>query len=92
MVTVKFFSLLRMQVKKPSIGVEIVDGTIRDLLEKARAQTGCDFLPSLVDAAGALIPGTIILLNGRNILLLENLDTRIRDGDEVALFPPAGGG
>jgi molybdopterin synthase sulfur carrier subunit len=92
MVTVKFYSLLRLQVKKSAVGVEIVDGTIRDLLERARTQTGCDFLPSLVDIAGVLIPGTIILLNGRNILLLENHDTRVRDGDEVALFPPAGGG
>ncbi|MDQ1280604.1 MAG: sulfur-carrier protein [Thermoproteota archaeon] len=33
-----------------------------------------------------------ILVNGRDIEFLENLDTRLKDGDEVVFFPPAGGG
>ena len=81
-----------MQVKKPSIELEIADGTVLELLKKAGEQIGSNFSPTLIDGSGSLIPGTIILLNGRNVLLLENLDTRVRDGDEVALFPPAGGG
>ncbi len=33
-----------------------------------------------------------ILVNGRSIDFLEGLNTRLRDGDTVAIIPPAGGG
>jgi len=33
-----------------------------------------------------------ILLNGRNIRLLEGMDTSLKDGDEVVFLPPAPGG
>lgn len=34
----------------------------------------------------------IALINGRNVLLGKGLGEVLRDGDVVALFPPAGGG
>lgn len=33
-----------------------------------------------------------VLVNGRNIHLLGGVDTVLRDGDEVVIFPPAAGG
>ncbi|UCH57009.1 MAG: MoaD/ThiS family protein [Candidatus Bathyarchaeota archaeon] len=33
-----------------------------------------------------------ILVNGRNIDLLEGLETSLQDGDEIVLMPPAAGG
>ncbi|MGD2200386.1 MAG: MoaD/ThiS family protein [Candidatus Bathyarchaeota archaeon] len=33
-----------------------------------------------------------ILVNGRNIDLLEGLETLLHDGDEVVFMPPAAGG
>lgn len=41
---------------------------------------------------GALKRFIIILVNGRNIEFLEQLHTRLKDGDVVALFPPVAGG
>ena len=35
---------------------------------------------------------TRVLINGRNIEWLEKEKTRLRDGDQVAFFPPAAGG
>ena len=37
-------------------------------------------------------PGSIILVNGHNIIHLEGLETTVKDGDEVSIFPPSAGG
>ncbi|MEM2602387.1 MAG: MoaD/ThiS family protein [Candidatus Bathyarchaeia archaeon] len=34
----------------------------------------------------------VIMVNGRNIKQLNDLKTIIRDGDEISIFPPVGGG
>jgi molybdopterin synthase sulfur carrier subunit len=39
-----------------------------------------------------LRPEIIILRNGRNISLLNGLDTELNPGDSVAIFPPTQGG
>ena len=39
-----------------------------------------------------LKPGVVILLNGRNVHHLAGLETEVRPGDTVVIFPPGGGG
>lgn len=34
----------------------------------------------------------IILVNGVNIKNLNDMKTQLRDGDEISIFPPVGGG
>ena len=52
-----------------------------------------DLLPDLKDAMyGVGLEHFIILVNGHNIVLLEGLETRVRDGDVVDVFPQAAGG
>ncbi|CAB49872.1 MoaD family protein [Pyrococcus abyssi] len=36
--------------------------------------------------------GYIILVNGHNIEHLQGLRTKLKDGDVISIFPPAGGG
>ena len=36
--------------------------------------------------------GVGIFVNGRSIRFLDGLDTLLEEGDELALFPPIGGG
>ncbi len=34
----------------------------------------------------------MVLVNGLNALMLSGLSTKIKDGDEIDIFPPAAGG
>ena len=38
------------------------------------------------------VDGTIVLVNGRNVLSLERWDTKIQDGDEITFMVPVAGG
>jgi len=41
---------------------------------------------------GGLRGGVNIFVNGRSVRFLDGLTTLLEEGDEVALFPPLGGG
>ena len=39
-----------------------------------------------------LLPHIGLMVNGRSISLLENMETVLQDGDQVLILPPVGGG
>ena len=93
MIKVQFFTLLRLLIKKQFVDITWEDGdNIFSILKKAERKIKIEFLFKLLDENGQLKTGTIILLNGTNIFHLERLDTPVNDNDELALFPPGGGG
>ncbi|MGC9312948.1 MAG: MoaD/ThiS family protein [Sediminispirochaetaceae bacterium] len=92
MITVKFFTTLRILLRQAEIELDITSSTVRDLLQLCEQRIAQPFLHKLVNPQKEIIPGTIILVNGHNILHLEGLDTPISSGDQIALFPPGGGG
>ncbi|MEA3313282.1 MAG: MoaD/ThiS family protein [Caldisericota bacterium] len=47
---------------------------------------------AILDNTGNINPSMLILKNGRNIWASENLLTKLKDGDEVSIFPPLCGG
>lgn len=91
-ITVKFFGLLRRRVHASAVEVDGDGLTVRELLRLAEDKTGQRFLDELLDNEKGLLAGTIILVNGENIRLLDNLGTKVCGGDSVDLFSPAGGG
>lgn len=93
MARVKFFGTLRMLLKLKEISVEVENKiTVRKLLEALQGKIKENFLEKLIDQDGDIIPGTIILVNKKNIFHLNLLDTIVNDNDEVVIFPPGAGG
>lgn len=92
MVTINFYSLLRMKIGLDTIELPWEEGdTVARFLEKADAAAGSQVLHPLIENE-RMRSGTIILVNGHNIHHLEGLQTRVGNGDVLALFPPAAGG
>ena len=80
------YATLREEVKWSSRDVELnaPEVTLSKLL---------DLLLDLKDAMyGVGLEHFIILVNGHNIMLPEGLETRVKDGDVIDIFPQAAGG
>ena len=92
MITIKFFSLIRLLIKKSELIIEGDNLVVREVLKISQSKIKTEFLHKLVNDESEMHTGTIILINGKNVHHLENLDTLVKDGDVVSLFPPGGGG
>ncbi len=93
MVTVQFYSLIRLMLKQektelPAAGNE----TVAQLLQRTQQKISTPFIQKLLDEEGELFLGTIIMVNRKNIRHLQELETPVEDGDIVDLFPPGAGG
>jgi MoaD family protein len=89
-IKIKFFSFFRDLFQTGEKDVNIERGTnVQDLLNllcdssKKREQ---------VFEGRELKPYLAILKNGKHIHSLNGLETKLDEGDLIAIFPPAGGG
>ncbi len=73
--------------------IEVKGRTVRDLVELLKLKLGEIFTERVLDEDKSNIkPYVKVLVNGIGIDTLSRLDTEIKDGDVVAIFPPVGGG
>lgn len=90
-VTVKVFATLRDVLKGKSV-VELTlpeEATVGDLIGELGSKFGVEVISR---ESGKLDPTIKILVNGREIIYLSGLGTKLKDGDVIALIPPVGGG
>ncbi|MDX2495222.1 MAG: MoaD family protein [Desulfuromusa sp.] len=93
MIKIQFYSLLRMLLKQEKLELPSCENeNVEQLLQRLQQQIATPFIHKLLDEKGEMFPGTIIMINRRNIHHLEKLETQIKDGDVVAFFPPGAGG
>ncbi len=93
MVKIQFYSLIRLLLKREKFELPAGDDeNVEQLLQRLQGQITTPFLHKLLEEDGEPILGTIIMVNRRNIHHLEKLETPVKDGDVIALFPPGAGG
>lgn len=91
-ITVKFFANFREVTGK---GQERVEETknVASLLDELVRRFGEGLSEQLYSPGTRKLRETVnILVNGRGISLLQELNTPLKDGDVVAIFPPVSGG
>ena len=86
-VTVKLFAWLRDLFGWNELRVPTDQApNVRRLLE--HLCTSVEHGPGSLKESGAFEEGFIVLLNGRSIDFAGGMEARLREGDEVAIFPP----
>lgn len=90
---VRIFATLRLRTGVAAVAFprDASDQTVRDVVRWLDGRLGVNAYDELIDAHGAIRPGTMLLLDGRNVHHLQGLDTPL-SGARLDVFPPSGGG
>jgi MoaD family protein len=87
-----FLPLLPEVIGSKDLEVELAGETINDLIEHLVAQYGRKAKKALYDSTGKLDPVIQVLLNGKEWVTHDRLDTALQDGDEVMFMIMMAGG
>lgn len=90
---VRIFATLRLKTGIGAVPYARVRGndTVRDVVRWLDERLGVAAYDELIDEHGAIRPGTMLLLDGKNVHHLQGLDTPL-SGARLDVFPPSGGG
>lgn len=93
-ISVRMFTTLRELAGKGEETLEFDAGvvTVRDVLGELAKRHGKAFRDYLYNEEGKVQEHLQLLVNGKRMDLLEELETRLKERDQVAIVPPIGGG
>ncbi|MEM2896967.1 MAG: ubiquitin-like small modifier protein 1 [Candidatus Bathyarchaeia archaeon] len=89
-VTVKLYTSLREIAGEKETKVNA--GTIKEVIAVLSKKYGDGFRNHLLDENGNVKPFFHIMVNGHKMGLLSGVETKLKDGDVLDIFPPIGGG
>lgn len=90
-VELRFFATFRQAVGQKTLEREFPDdSSVGDVLRELEADY--EGLDGQLLENGELRPQINVLLNGREVLHMESVDTAVEDGDTLSIFPPVAGG
>ena len=85
-----------MTIFSTDVGLTQIDysdvETLGDVIKQFMNKHGKKIRKPFVDPHGNLESHVVILVNGRNYLFLEELNTKLKDGDQIVISPPLVGG
>ena len=91
-ITVKFIGALRHAAGKETRVVDCGECSVKELictLTRRKPELRRNLIDEELEASR---PKALILVNGREISVMNGLNTALKDGDEVVLVPVAHGG
>jgi MoaD family protein len=92
-VTLKFLGALRHASGKDTLTLDCENGaSVMDVVDKISRDAPALRRSLVNEHFNEPTPNALILVNGREISVLDNLGTRIKDGDEVVFVPVVHGG
>jgi molybdopterin synthase sulfur carrier subunit len=93
-VSVRLFTTLRELAEGGEEALEFATRsiTVHEVLETLAKRHGRAFRDYLYDDKNRVREHLQLLVNGKSVNLLDNLETRLREGDTLAIVPPIGGG
>ena len=90
-ITVKFFAPFRELFGANESEIELRSATdVRELLN--HLCNSSERREKIFDQFGKLNSSVMILKNGQPIQILDGVQTKLEEGDEIAIFPPVSGG
>jgi len=93
LVKVKYFTTLREIVGKKEEQIQLSQAsTLEALLKQLSRKYGEDFEDYIYDSLGTVRGHLQFLINGKSSSAEQGMKTKLRDGDELAILPPVGGG
>ncbi len=93
-IKVKFLGIFRELSGKSRVTLEFEEAaTVRKVVQKLAETFSSRFKETLIDPElSDPRPNALILVNGKEIGVLQGLQTVLNDGDEMVLLPVAHGG
>jgi len=92
-VKVKFFTTLREIVGKKEEQIEFsCSVTVETLLRQLSKTYGKEFEDYVYDELGNVRGHLQFLINGNSVTALQGFKTKLKEGDQLAILPPVGGG
>jgi MoaD family protein len=92
-INIKFFTILREITGKREERIQFSKAiNVEELLNLLSEKYGESFVSYVCDDRKKTRDSLQFLLNGRNIAALNGFKTKLKDGDEIAIIPPIGGG
>ncbi|MFX1378190.1 MAG: MoaD/ThiS family protein [Promethearchaeota archaeon] len=85
-----------MTIFSTDVGLSQIDysevDTLGEVIELFMNEHGNKIRKNFITPKGKLESHVVILVNGRNYLFLDELNTKLKDGDQIVISPPLVGG
>ena len=92
-VEVKFFTYLREITGKKVDEIQLQNiVTVDELVTLLSEKYGKNFRDYIYNKKGEVQEFLSFLVNGKNINIMQGLDTKLEEGNVIAILPPIGGG